>query len=189
MKCIPRFNKVYLLLFIIYTSLNICKYSYGQKSEPTLEGPLFGLSYGSQTLSDLDGISVRVLDMNLDSIEGRASRVLSESKIKWQVEGKIRDSGIRIYNDEDLKSTNNVPFLYVDIHLSFLPFSDGGYIYHIDMYLMRRMYIQSKGESYMVRSYSTNGEPGIISQDGIHRLMNYIDKETDTFIRDWSKVH
>src|SRR6266550_3355550 len=134
-----------------------------------------------QTLAGLRGVFVAVSDVSEDA----QRKGLSETQVRTDVELKLRQSGITVLTQDEVKRTPGLPFLYVTV--STLPLQSplsGAYAFSIHIDLIQTIRLgRNPSVSALGRTWNSTGLFGAVGGDNLgESTRQKVRDQTDQFV-------
>jgi hypothetical protein len=149
--------------------------------------PVFALDRepNRQTLRGLQGVRVLIEDLEPE-IERSG---LTKNQLQKDVEGKLRDAGIKTLTQEECSKTPGEPYLYVNINLNAGKAGDEKYSYSVDIGVIQGVRLQRdpRQKTYAV-TWSTGGV-GSIEKEFVSRLSDSVEDLVNVFIKAYLSVN
>jgi hypothetical protein len=149
--------------------------------------PVFALDRESnrQTLRGLQGVWVLIEDLEPE-IERSG---LTKKQVQKDVEGKLRDAGIKTLTQEECSKTPGEPYLYVNINLNAGKAGDEKYSYSVDIGVIQGVRLQRDPRQKIHAVTWSTGGVGSIEKEFVNRLSDSVEDLVNVFIKAYISVN
>ena len=146
-----------------------------------LAAPVFALDRESnrQTLRGLQGVWVLIEDLEPE-IERSG---LTKNQIQKDVEGRLREAGIKTLTQEEASKTPGEPYLYVNINLNAGKPGDETYSYSVDIGVIQGVRLQRDPRQKIHAVTWSTGGVGSIKKEFVNRLSDSVEDLVNVFVK------